>query len=178
MVVEGAPVVVVTVTTVGAGIVAGTDAAIDLAGDLLTEPRPTPIPATDPRRFHFRFRLAAPGAGLVRTTNPVAKATAPTCTATSPICRGSASVRGGKVPCYGHPWSFQGSSWMAMPVLLSFRRSLVVLVLGLTAADQGLGVLLMSGAALCLGGGVAVTASLFGLFRVRLYREATGWEPE
>ncbi|MFJ4593605.1 MULTISPECIES: hypothetical protein [unclassified Kitasatospora] len=67
---------------------------------------------------------------------------------------------------------------MAMPVLLSFPLSLVVFVPGLTAADQGLGVLLMSGAALCLGGGVAVTASLFGLFRVRLYQEATGWEPE
>ncbi|MBV2155590.1 hypothetical protein [Kitasatospora sp. SUK 42] len=68
----------------------------------------------------------------------------------------------------------QGANAMTAPVLVSVLPALVLFVVGLTATDRGLGVLLMVGAALCLGAGVTVTASLYGVFRVLLYRESTG----
>ncbi|GHF66097.1 hypothetical protein GCM10018790_49970 [Kitasatospora xanthocidica] len=69
--------------------------------------------------------------------------------------------------------SLEGLSRMAMPAMVTFLPSPVVFILGLTATDRSLGTLLMSGAALCLGGGVTVTASLFAVFRARLYLEST-----
>ncbi|MFD9692421.1 hypothetical protein ACFWXO_42425 [Kitasatospora sp. NPDC059088] len=70
--------------------------------------------------------------------------------------------------------SVRGSSWVALPVVLTLLPSLVALVLGFTVKDRVLGVLSVAGAAVCLGGGLAVTASLSGVFRVRYYREAMG----
>ncbi|MFJ7243711.1 hypothetical protein ACIQWA_03605 [Kitasatospora sp. NPDC098652] len=70
--------------------------------------------------------------------------------------------------------SARGSGWLALPVVLTLMPSLVVLVLGLTSKDRVLGALLVAGAVVCLGGGLAVTAGLSGVFRVRYYREATG----
>ncbi|MGW2255695.1 LamG-like jellyroll fold domain-containing protein [Kitasatospora sp. NPDC001660] len=48
VIVDGVPIVVGTATTVGSGILAGTDALIDVAGDLLNGPAPTPTPSPAP----------------------------------------------------------------------------------------------------------------------------------
>ncbi|MFJ9773556.1 hypothetical protein ACIRVF_20310 [Kitasatospora sp. NPDC101157] len=74
----------------------------------------------------------------------------------------------------------RGSTWMALPSLLSLLPSVVLLVLGLMATGRGLGALLMAAAALCLWAGTTVTASLSGVFRARLYlesKEAAAAEP-
>ncbi|MFJ8472329.1 hypothetical protein [Kitasatospora sp. NPDC094011] len=63
----------------------------------------------------------------------------------------------------------RGATWLSLPAVVSFVPSLVVLSIGLMATDRVLGTALMVGAALCLGAGVTVTASLFGVFRARLY---------
>lgn len=68
----------------------------------------------------------------------------------------------------------RSSTWIALPVLLSFLPSVAVFGLGLTAVDRVFGVLAMAGAALWLAVAVTVTASLSGVFRVRHYRELTG----
>ncbi|MEV7184140.1 hypothetical protein [Kitasatospora sp. NPDC093102] len=68
----------------------------------------------------------------------------------------------------------RGSVRMAMPVQVALLPCLVVFVVGLTVTDRGLGALLMAGAALCLGAAVAVTSSLYGVFRAALYRESAG----
>ncbi|MET8622540.1 DUF6159 family protein [Kitasatospora sp. NPDC004669] len=68
----------------------------------------------------------------------------------------------------------RGATGMTAPFLLTFLPSVVVFFVGLTATDRGLGAVLMGCAALCLGAGVTVTASLFGMFRARLYLESKG----
>ncbi|WP_371523121.1 hypothetical protein [Kitasatospora sp. NBC_01300] len=70
--------------------------------------------------------------------------------------------------------SGRSSTWIALPVTLSFFPSVAVFGVGLTAADRVSGVLAMVGAALWLAVAVTVTASLSGVFRVRHYRELTG----
>ncbi|MFJ4593606.1 MULTISPECIES: hypothetical protein [unclassified Kitasatospora] len=68
----------------------------------------------------------------------------------------------------------EGSGAVTAPVLVTLLPSLVMFAAGLTLTGRGLGVLLMVGAALCLGVGVTASASLYGVFRVRLYLESKG----
>ncbi|MFJ9442480.1 hypothetical protein ACIRRH_11485 [Kitasatospora sp. NPDC101235] len=68
----------------------------------------------------------------------------------------------------------RGSAWMTMPVQVALLPCLVVFALGLTVTDRALGAQMVAGAVLCLGVAVAVTASLYGVFRVTLYREPAG----
>ncbi|MFD8705774.1 hypothetical protein ACFV1W_24725 [Kitasatospora sp. NPDC059648] len=68
----------------------------------------------------------------------------------------------------------RGSTWLALPFLLTFLPSVVLFVLGLVATDRGLGTLMSAAAALCLWAGTTVTASLSGVFRARLYLESKG----
>ncbi|MFF9641831.1 hypothetical protein [Kitasatospora aureofaciens] len=68
----------------------------------------------------------------------------------------------------------RGSTWLALPFLLTFLPAVVLFVLGLMDADRRLGMLLMAVAALCLWAGTTVTACLSGVFRARLYLESKG----
>ncbi|MFD4393715.1 hypothetical protein [Kitasatospora sp. NPDC058478] len=68
----------------------------------------------------------------------------------------------------------RSSTWIALPVTLSFFPSVAVFGVGLTAVDRALGVLAMAGSTLWLALAVTVTAGLSGVFRVRHYRELTG----
>ncbi|MFG2847571.1 hypothetical protein ACGF12_31040 [Kitasatospora sp. NPDC048296] len=68
----------------------------------------------------------------------------------------------------------RGTSVLATPFLLTFLPSVVVFFVGLTATDRRLGAMLVGCAGLFLGAGATVTASLFGVFRARLYLESKG----
>ncbi|MEV7024202.1 DUF6159 family protein [Kitasatospora sp. NPDC093558] len=66
----------------------------------------------------------------------------------------------------------RGSLWIALPALLAWLAALGLLILGFRSNDTALMILAAVGAGLLAAVATAVSASLSGVFRTRLYREA------
>ncbi|MFD7449809.1 hypothetical protein [Kitasatospora sp. NPDC059827] len=68
----------------------------------------------------------------------------------------------------------RGTTLLGLPFVVAFLPSVVLLLVGATAAERGPGALLMAGGGLLLWAGSSLTVGLFGVFRTRLYLESKG----